>query len=1029
MRKMHLKYQKLMKPLPLGLLFLLIFGGIFCLTIIRPSNAAMAEKGTFYASAIDNRPPVMLNGEWEFYEGQVLFPSDFNLPNEKNLSPRYRRIPGRMPSTYGYGTYRMTFEFVSTGELFALKLSGVQGSARVYVDGIQVSVVGFPSTLSQSAEASKDSQYIIFPMDIMRRTHEIIIQVSNYHYYQSGITAPVYFGTQTGVYRLSSQFKFAESVGIMSVGVLSILLLFILILKIQMGNMLSLLLFTLSLGFHLVYSGSELIISPVSSTGYQLLSRINLIDLGLIGFFLLLVVNRQYTKHSRTWYIYTVYRIIFLVLAVFTVISPENLLPWMHRASILYLAASFLYAFIVLLARMKDGSYGALTQFLALGFCAGFFALQVVNSLGYADPSAYTFSYIVILIAHVASQLAYVALRVSRIYTGNARLAQRMVISDKLKDEFVTTTSHELRTPLHGMINIIESVAGKLPGKSRENEDLKLALTLARRMSSVVSDLYGYQNNSDYTNLKLHPVNLDIEVNALIEIFHYTLDKPSIAIKNNLSSSASLVYADEARLWQILNNLIGNAVKYTESGMIKLSSKRQGNKTYISVTDTGIGMSMRDAGRIFDKSVRLSEAERKAEGVGIGLYLVRQLVEQMGGSIFVEWSTPGRGTCITFTLNSCEQEDYAGSENQEAGGPAKEYPFTQNYLEQMHSAPVRILAVDDNPDNLKIIRNMLEDCSFTIDCTQNGGEALKLIDRAAYDMMILDVMMPDMSGFEVCRTVRERYSHFELPILLLTACDSTEEIMTGFWAGANDYVVKPADRVELRARVFSLIALHQSVKSAMENELLFLQAQIRPHFLYNAFNTISAIALSDGPKASALIDDLAVYLRGCFGKDMREDLIMIREELHIVDAYVRIEEARFGNRLSYESKVETNRMFLLPPLTIQPLVENSIRHASLNSYKPIHVELYIREENGDILIRIRDNGSGMDEDKVSAILADEKGDKQSGIGLRNVNRRLKLHYGVPLSISSCPQGTEIRIRLPLSRLEFLSQNDKTEVNV
>lgn len=277
--------------------------------------------------------------------------------------------------------------------------------------------------------------------------------------------------------------------------------------------------------------------------------------------------------------------------------------------------------------------------------------------------------------------------------------------------------------------------------------------------------------------------------------------------------------------------------------------------------------------------------------------------------------------------------------------------------------------------------------------------------------------MPETSGFELCRTIRERYSHFELPVLLLTACDSTEEILTGFWSGANDYVVKPADRTELRTRVFSLVTLKQSANAALENEMLFLQAQIRPHFLYNAFNTISAVALTDGPKASDLIDDLAIYLRGCFNSDVSQGLIPIETELGIVDSYVRIEQARFGKRLQFVSAVETSCSFFLPPLTIQPLVENSIRHATLDNYADIEIRLSIAENLQFIYITIRDNGKGIEPSTISELMDDCPSRRTGGIGLNNVNRRLKLHYGIPLEVHTTPKdGTRILIKIPKTHI-------------
>ncbi|MFR9063024.1 MAG: response regulator [[Clostridium] scindens] len=140
-----------------------------------------------------------------------------------------------------------------------------------------------------------------------------------------------------------------------------------------------------------------------------------------------------------------------------------------------------------------------------------------------------------------------------------------------------------------------------------------------------------------------------------------------------------------------------------------------------------------------------------------------------------------------------------------------------------------LLVVDDNEDNLNIIRTIFEDCSFSMDCVKSAKEALELLEKSSYDIIILDVMMPEMSGFELCQIIRKRYltSNFRCFCYRLRWGG---EIPTGFWSGANDYVVKPADWIGFRTRVFSLITLKQSVKSALDNEMLFLQAQIRPHF-------------------------------------------------------------------------------------------------------------------------------------------------------------------------------------------------------
>lgn len=1013
MRKIFDKHSFFVHPLTIWLLSSALLIAVFLFWAVRPENADRAHAGVLYASRINNRTPVALNGEWEYYDRQFLFPSDFSGNTDDVSQKSFRTLPGSRPFAHGYGTYRLTFSFLSSESLYSLRLTGIQSAARIYIDGTLISDIGFTSSLESSSETSKDSQYIVFPLNIMRRTHEMIIHVSSFSNYPSGITNPIYFGTQIDGYRLSSQFKFAESVGLISVGILIIFLIFILFFRIQIRSTLHLLLCTIMLAFQLIYSSNELLTQPIQSHIYLFLARINISSLCLMGLGMVLLAGQNCYSQRILHKTLKIYYYMLPVLLCFTIVCPGKHLLYAKILANLYLTISFLHACSLLVTEACGRSYSALMLLLSLTFCSYYFSLQFFYSKGIVAANAYNSIYIFLLVAYAASQLAYVSLQVSRIYTGNARLAQRMAVSDKLKSEFISAASHELRTPLHGILNIIESAVSRLEQPDRAKEQLHMALNLARKMNSVIDDLYGFYSSSEQLNTSLKPINLDIEVNAAIEVFYYTSGNSKLALINALSPDALWVNADESCLWEILNNIIGNAVKYTEAGSITVTSRQADGKIYVSVTDTGIGIPAADIDYIFDKSVRLENASQKAEGLGYGLYLVRQLVKRMNGEIYVEWSVPGKGTCITFYLGACDLRMI----NQENTAKQILGHTEQNYLETFRGTSASLLVVDDNEDNLHIIRTLFEDCCFSMDLVQNAGKALDLLDKHSYDIIILDVMMPEMSGFELCRTIRKRYSHFELPVLLLTACDSTEEILTGFWSGANDYVVKPADRTELRTRVFSLVTLKQSVNAALENEMLFLQAQIRPHFLYNAFNTISAVALTDGPKASDLIDDLAIYLRGCFNSDVSQGLIPIETELGIVDSYVRIEQARFGKRLRFESAVETSKSFFLPPLTIQPLVENSIRHATLDSYADIEIRLSVTEDTQFIYITIRDNGKGIEPSTISELMDDCPSRRTGGIGLNNVNRRLKLHYGIPLKVHTTPKdGTRILIKIPRTHI-------------
>lgn len=999
-----------------ALLFMIIVGLVISFSA---SIGPQAVNGHLSGSSIDGNHPVMLGGKWEYYENVFVWPSDFNyLGREKTgRIPKYVQVPGPLPQTYGYGTYRLKFSFISRSELFALKTVDIRSSCRIYVDGTLISSIGDPSTLVGGSIPWNSSQFIVFPLDTLKKVHEIIIQTSNYDYFEGGITNPLYFGTQVEVYQLSNQAKLSETIAVMSILVLAIFLLILLPLHIRMDNLKYLLLFSLCFVIYLLTTGEKMMSSFLYYIPYPYYTRIVLSLNVLMGLFMALYVNIQAGQDKLRWLYIVIFSSGMLVLTL--LFSPQFLQGDLVIISTAFIALISLFSAVRLFLHLLKRSYSSLYQMLGLICWASMIAVSYAYGRGMLSDSARNFLSIFFAFGFVIAQILYITRHIAIIYSANERLAQRMVISDKLRVDSMEIASHELRTPLHGIINITQSVAERLEHEkvndtSKNQNDLELVVNLARRMSGIVNDMYQFLSRTD-GRTELRPTDLQFEVKAALEVFGYTSNLAKIRFINHISPEASTVYADDRKLWQILNNLIGNALKYTESGTITLESRLVDKTVYISVTDTGIGMPAEDTTRIFDKSTRLSAGSDRAEGLGLGLYITRKLVEDMGGKIFVEWTVPHKGTRITFTLDECDKEVYSRMRLEERAirsGESNSHPELMNLI---WPSKARILMADDNPDNLKVIIDMFNDSNIDIDTVLNGKSVLEMLEKNNYDIVILDVMMPGMSGFEVCQKIREQYSISELPVLMLTARNASDEIITGFWAGANDYVIKPVDSIELRARVFTLIALKQSVSNAIKNELDFLQAQIRPHFLYNAFNTISAIALEDGPSASELIDDLSTYLRHCFRSDSQEELVTVEDEIGLVNAYLKIEKARFGDRLDIKMTLQSNLHFYLPPLTIQPIVENAVRHGSLNSYSTTKIEIKVFKQGKNAVIEVSDNGPGIDINKIQSVLGGETGDKNSGVGLLNVNRRLKLRYNRTLKIENTTlHGTRVTIYIPLS---------------
>ncbi len=362
----------------------------------------------------------------------------------------------------------------------------------------------------------------------------------------------------------------------------------------------------------------------------------------------------------------------------------------------------------------------------------------------------------------------------------NARreLVDHLQKMDKLKDDFLANISHELNTPLNGIIGITESLsdgaAGPLSLGVRDNLDM--VISSGKRLSSLVHDLLDFSKlkNSDL-KLNLKPLQISSVAQAVLGLCRPLLAGKELTLHNEISENLPLVLADENRLEQILYNLVGNAIKFTEKGHVKATAQVHGDLVEIAITDTGPGIPEEYHESIFNSFEQLESSEtRKYSGTGLGLAITRQLVQLHGGVIGIQ-SEVGAGSCFSFTLPVCLDQDarVADPEMEERRiltwemDDSAPQPVASDLVESERKC--RILVADDEPVNLRVVSNQFALQGYEVVTCLNGPEALETLEREQFDLFLLDLMMPGMSGYEVCRKVREKWSLFNLPILILTA--------------------------------------------------------------------------------------------------------------------------------------------------------------------------------------------------------------------------------------------------------------------
>ena len=422
---------------------------------------------------------------------------------------------------------------------------------------------------------------------------------------------------------------------------------------------------------------------------------------------------------------------------------------------------------------------------------------------------------------------------------------------DQLKNEFLANTSHELRTPLNGIIGIAESLidgaTGELPQATRSN--LALVVSSGRRLSNLVNDILDFSQLRHKTlELQLKPVDLHSITEVVLTLSRPLIGNKNLQLINAIPVDLQLAQADENRLQQILHNLVGNAIKFTPSGTVEVKAKLvTGNEQssipnfqfpisnsqipipnpnsqiqiphsqiQITICDTGIGIPEDKLDRIFESFEQVEgSTSREYGGTGLGLAITKQLVELHQGEIKVE-STIGQGSRFTFTLPVSQgqidpipqvaaiQERIILSSLETQHTTANPSPTPNN------SQTIKILIVDDEPINCQVLVNHLSLQNYEIIQASNGEEALATIENGFKpDLILLDVMMPRMTGYEVTQRLRERFPPTEVPILLLTAKTQVTDLVCGLEVGANDYLTKPISKDELLARIKTHIRLCQ----------------------------------------------------------------------------------------------------------------------------------------------------------------------------------------------------------------------------
>lgn len=399
---------------------------------------------------------------------------------------------------------------------------------------------------------------------------------------------------------------------------------------------------------------------------------------------------------------------------------------------------------------------------------------------------------------------------------------------DNMKTDFISTVSHELRTPLTSVLGFAKIIKRRLnddifPQVKTEDKKIQKAINQVEgnigiiisegeRLTKLINDVL------DIAKMEAGKIEWKKEALSIGEIIEraatatYALfEQKGLRLVKDIEDGLPEIIGDRDRLIQVIINLISNAVKFTDKGSVTCTAKRSGDQIVVSVIDTGRGIAKEDTLKVFEKFKQVGEVlTDKPAGTGLGLPICKQIVEHHGGRIWVE-SELGKGSVFSFALP-------VPSETGISMEAIDKDIFIRQLREHITAAPQpnisgkTILAVDDDPNIREFLRQELEAVGYRVNEASDGIEAINMIKKERPDLILLDIMMPKMNGFDVAAVIKSDPATMDIPIIILSIIEDKER---GYRIGVDKYLTKPVNTDELLHEIETLISKGASKKKVL----------------------------------------------------------------------------------------------------------------------------------------------------------------------------------------------------------------------
>ncbi|MCP4721740.1 MAG: response regulator [Desulfobacteraceae bacterium] len=779
-----------------------------------------------------------LNGEWAFYWQQLLGPDDFASAGRPAPTGFFTfpgcwnkyLVDGKPLGGDGFATFRLKVRMTPNDSLKAVRILNQATAYKLWINGKPVAnngVVGKnPETVTP--QFLLQEKYFHEKGPVL----DIILQVANYNHRKGGVWSPILFGLADQIQTRHNLQWIFDLLLFGSLLIMGVYHLGLFSLRKEDPSSFFFAIITLVFAVRVLVSGDYYLTLVLPDINWGLVYKLELLSVMISPPMLLLFVssifNRQ--KNIKLIYISLGLGALFSLATLIVPARTASHLAMPNQVAILLNFGFMLYILVRALRQKEKGARIVLAGIAMVGFTVVIDILNANQLLHTIDLTPFgifclIFSQSYVLSSRFAGAFKGIKKLSKKLEQKNIAL-QRM---DQIKDEFLANTSHELRTPLSGIIGIAESMlagaAGKMPGLAKNN--LTMVVSSGRRLATLVNDLLDFSRlkNKDLA-LNSEAVDLRTLVDVVLMVLTPLADAKGLSLIQAIPDHIPSALGDENRLQQIFYNLIGNAIKFTEQGNVTVSATAGNPQIEVAIIDTGMGIPTDKLDDIFLSFEQVdSNAARKFGGTGLGLPITKHLVELHGGAIRVETNI-NQGTTFFFTLPIAKAD-------MKPATPILSKIIDPGFLDDPQSAPsvvngeprqgncqsgYSVLVVDDDPINLQVAINHLMVAGHGVRTATSGTQALEIINsNEKQDLVLLDIMMPGMTGYEVCQTLRKHHTASDLPVVMLTARNRVSDLVKGFETGANDYLTKPFSREELLSRVNAQLQLKEAFQTLAEN--------------------------------------------------------------------------------------------------------------------------------------------------------------------------------------------------------------------